>query len=73
MAAISLGNNLWFRFASAIIFMIFVTGGFATMNANAFERDAKGPDGFHAIFWAIKSLDQGAVERYLDAGVSIEV
>ncbi|KJS08460.1 MAG: hypothetical protein VR78_18200 [Hoeflea sp. BRH_c9] len=73
MAATSLGNNLWFRIISVFILMICFVGGIATMNAEAFDRDAKGPDGFHAIFWAIESLDQEAVEGYLDAGVSIEV
>ena len=66
-------NKLCFRSVSGFILMIWMAGGFANMNANAFDPNAKGPDGFHAIFWAVESLDENSVEQYLNAGVSTEV
>jgi hypothetical protein len=58
---------------TAIMLFALLIGGMLPLTTSSSDFDKTGPDGFHAIFWAVESLDSSEVKHYLDSGLSTEV
>jgi hypothetical protein len=62
-----------FELRKLCLSLVILLGSANPLKTNESELNTTGPDGFHQIFWAIKSLDAEKVEDILNSGTNIEV